>query len=79
MSISHNLENIRAEKFVGIRLGNGFVNFEFSDEDEPAHNFYKMIIEKYDIVENLDIKFNSSIMASKKVVAFVPEMCYCCT
>lgn len=79
VDISHNLTDaISATCFVGTQLSNNFVPFEFNDEDEPGHNFYKMLTKKYK-KNLLKIKFTNDIMTSNLCIAFVPKMCHCCT
>jgi hypothetical protein len=79
-SIAHNLTaSIMASHFVGIRLGDDFVNFNFNDNNEPAHNFYKLLTTTYNYDNNLNIKFKQNYLASGQQIAFVPTMCYCCT
>lgn len=61
-----------------ICLGEEFVNFGSDSKDDPSHSLYKMISKPYFIDEKFGGNFRSNVIVSNKVVAFVPETCYCC-
>lgn len=81
ISPSHNLtDKLKYEcKFVGIQLRDDFVTFEFSSEDEPAHNLYNLITTEYECNDKLNIKFKKGVLYSVKSIAFIPTNCHCCT
>lgn len=80
VDVAHTLENTLGTHFFGKRLSDEFVEFDFSHDDEPGHNFYKMCTQIYDIDKyKFNFTFKAGFVSSNKVIAFVPRMCYCCT
>jgi hypothetical protein len=81
INVSHTLENGLGEYFLGKQLSNDFVNFEFSHEDDPGHEFYEMCREIHDIDDyhDFNLTFKEGFISSNKIIAFVPSICYCCT
>lgn len=80
-NVSHTLENGLGGYFLGKQLSQDFVNFDFSHEDEPGHKFYEMCQETHNIDDHADfnLTFKEGFISSNKIIAFVPNMCYCCT
>jgi hypothetical protein len=83
-TVAHTFHNDK-HMFVGkiLREFECFENFNCADEaleNEPGYCFYKMLTEKYKITDQtFELTFDYNVMVSKKVIAFVPMHCDCCT
>jgi hypothetical protein len=81
--IGHNLIGDRPgqvclEHFVGCQLSSDFVTFE-EGETRAGHKFYKMLTKTYTYTNDLTFKFKPKMVSSQKMIAFIPQMCHCCT
>lgn len=67
--------------FIGKQIGPDFVTFDFSHIDDPGNAFYRLCKKTYnmDDYKDFQITFKPGCLTSQKMIAFVPEMCYCCT
>lgn len=80
LSVAHTANKL-GDYFLGIRLSENFVRFNFSHNEDPGNKFYQLTHTSYNINDYADfnLTFKNNFMTSAKVIAFVPTMCYCCT
>jgi hypothetical protein len=81
INVGHNLQNGPFSYFIGKQLSHDFTNFEFSHEDEPGNKLYQMCreIHMVDDYDDFNLEFKEGYLSTHKMIAFVPNMCYCCT
>jgi len=83
VNISHNITDkdsfFNEYIFIGKCLTN-YETFEFTDECEPGNKFYNILKTRYSTdYYDARVKFKSDVINLEKIIAFVPEMCYCYT
>lgn len=81
--VSHNITDMDTFFKQYIFIGKPITEYEifdFSDGDNPGNTFYNILKTRYSANDhNIRVIFKPDVVNLEKIIAFIPEMCYCCT